>query len=206
VGRWRRRAPSAEDQQLVATRTRLAVKLLGAEHKGEIERAIEQFVYTRERRYVPYMEAARGPRSVGGFGIVTPTLKAGANRVLRAAQGLRVAIYDKGGKLRDDVPELYSSYYPDCDDLDRLINHLSAEMPRREPARGRYDFDLNFAARLAGNVFEQADIELSLGRSPNNKFVKLTGIICGRELRGCPRACQTVIRKLRAARRDQPTK
>jgi hypothetical protein len=197
--------PTPEEERTVRTRTNAAVKLLGSAHKEAIQEAIEEFVCHRHLRHIPSYEKVRGPRAVGRtWGAETPTLKRGNARVARAVLGLKRSIYDSRNQFREDVSSLELSDFPlDAMEMDWWIERLSAPLPHR----ARYDFDLAFGAELAGRLWPLTDEKPSLGRSPNNKFVKLTGIICGRRLKGCPRPCQEVIKKLLlATRREQPTK
>jgi hypothetical protein len=178
-------------------RTDAAVKLLGSKHRSAIEHAIRTFVYKRRDYYIRTVEEDHGSRAAGEWGTVTPTLQKGAERAITVLRRLRWALYDEQGKLRGDLSELTFGNFPmDAIDIEWWIKRLSDA--KRQPARGRFDFDLHFAAELAGGLFKLSGEKPTLARSPNNKFVKLTGIICGRRLRGCPRDCQKVINKLRA--------
>jgi hypothetical protein len=160
------------------------------------------FVYERNRVHIPYIERDRGSREAGWFGIVTPTLKKGAKRVAEALRELKTSLYDQNGRLRDDVSGwVFSSFPMKASDIEWWIEYVDNDWWRL-PNRGRYDFDVAWAAAQACELCKLYDIfrppQLSLGRSPNNLFVKLTGIICGRRLKGCPRPCQEAIKVLLA--------
>jgi hypothetical protein len=195
--------PQDERLSTVKAKTNAAMKLLGSEHRKAIERAINRFHRYRGTRYVQQL----GDRAAGEFGLRKSSLKKKANRIAAAMGALNRLMYDRSGRRRDDVSAAVFSDFPmDAIDFAWWDRRIKSAISEPLPNVGPLDFDLDFAAKLAGELFARTGDEPSRGRSPNNKFVKLTGIICGQLLSGCPRPCRDAIEKLLASRPEQPTK